>query len=121
MEILRILTKQAKLSTNCQHMELQYNKHGIRILPDTPDYIKRQGKKANRSRCNKKELLKKTNGKCFYCGKKLRPHETTRDHVIPISRKGTNQKENLVPSCKKCNSAKGSMLLEEFILVLQTV
>lgn len=31
---------------------------------------------------------------------------TTKDHIVPISRGGTNHPSNLQPSCRECNSSK---------------
>jgi hypothetical protein len=39
----------------------------------------------------------------------------TFDHVIPRSKKGTNEKSNLVDSCQRCNLAKGSDDLAVFL------
>lgn len=52
---------------------------------------------------------------CAYCGKKLTRHTATFDHVIPLSRGGTNHKWNLVWCCQKCNHDKGSKLLSEWL------
>lgn len=49
--------------------------------------------------------------KCAYCNKKLRWRLVTEDHVIPISKGGTDYIENIVPACKSCNSKKGSKLV----------
>lgn len=54
----------------------------------------------------RKEIL--VNNKCFYCNKKLTKRNKTIDHIIPQSKKGTNEKNNLVSSCLKCNSLKGN-------------
>lgn len=43
-------------------------------------------------------------GLCYLCG---RPAEAM-DHVIPLSRGGTNWPANIRPICKECNSKKGS-------------
>lgn len=48
---------------------------------------------------------------CFYCGT---TEYLTTDHVIPISRGGTNNQSNLVRACNDCNSDKGDLLLEEY-------
>lgn len=42
-------------------------------------------------------------GRCTYCG---RTGRMTRDHVIPVSRGGTNDIGNIVPACLPCNSGK---------------
>src|SRR5690606_25683133 len=54
---------------------------------------------------------------CQYCGRhrrELRGREfLTRDHVIPLSRGGTNTWENVVTACSPCNNRKGNHLPEE--------
>lgn len=49
-------------------------------------------------------------GLCVYCGGVAH----TRDHVIPLSRGGTNAPDNLVPACRPCNGEKGSLLVDEW-------
>ena len=46
---------------------------------------------------------------CAYCG--LKTKELTIDHVIARSQQGTNDLNNLLPACKKCNESKGSKSL----------
>lgn len=46
---------------------------------------------------------------CYLCGG---PADTI-DHVIPLSRGGTNDIDNLRPACYDCNVSKGSQLIEE--------
>ncbi len=53
---------------------------------------------------------KTSSGLCHYCGKKVSYKHITMDHLIPLARGGRSTKGNLVPSCKKCNSLKKSML-----------
>lgn len=51
----------------------------------------------------------KTDGDCWYCCKAINPFvDFTMDHVIPVSRGGRDELDNLVPCCKKCNNTKGS-------------
>jgi 5-methylcytosine-specific restriction endonuclease McrA len=61
-----------------------------------------------------KTLLERFENRCAYCRKefinKLEP-----DHVIPISRGGTNSISNILPCCRSCNAKKGAKLLEEWI------
>lgn len=45
---------------------------------------------------------------CVYCGKSYEHHELTLDHVHPRSLGGETITSNLVPSCRKCNQAKGT-------------
>ena len=43
------------------------------------------------------------------CGRKLTYETATWDHIIPISRGGTNAQENLQLMCKRCNEEKGNV------------
>ena len=53
-------------------------------------------------------ILEEHDYKCAYCGKKLiDSFDTTRDHIIPLSKGGDNTKENIVPACRSCNCKKG--------------
>jgi 5-methylcytosine-specific restriction endonuclease McrA len=55
--------------------------------------------------------------RCQYCGRSqhdLRPREAlTRDHLIPLSRGGTNDWSNVVTACSLCNTRKGNRMPEE--------
>ncbi|WP_136798753.1 MULTISPECIES: HNH endonuclease [Desulfosediminicola] len=57
---------------------------------------------------------KTSSGLCYYCGKKFTYKQLTMDHLVPLSRGGRSTKDNLVPSCKKCNTKKKSMLSVEW-------
>lgn len=46
---------------------------------------------------------------CQYCEKKLTTKELSIDHVIPRSKKGKNNFENCVTSCKPCNNRKANL------------
>ncbi|MGQ0650428.1 MAG: HNH endonuclease [Gemmatimonadaceae bacterium] len=55
--------------------------------------------------------------KCQYCGRAafdLKPRESlTRDHLIPLSRGGTNDWTNVVTACSPCNTRKSNRLPSE--------
>ena len=56
---------------------------------------------------------KTSSGTCYYCGSKVGYANLTMDHVIPLARGGRSTKDNLVPSCKQCNTKKkGSLPVE---------
>lgn len=43
-------------------------------------------------------------GACFHCGEALHPFRNFHvDHVLPVIAGGTNDRKNLVASCKTCN------------------
>lgn len=50
---------------------------------------------------------------CQYCGDGFKTHELTFDHVIPRSKGGRTNWENIVASCRDCNTAKGSKMPHE--------
>lgn len=39
------------------------------------------------------------------------------DHVVPLSRGGSNALDNLVPCCTSCNSSKGARLVADMGIV----
>jgi len=55
--------------------------------------------------------------RCQFCSRpqaQLKPREClTRDHLVPLSRGGTNAWTNVVTACSTCNARKGSHLPEE--------
>ncbi|MBU6367695.1 MAG: HNH endonuclease [Gemmatimonadetes bacterium] len=55
--------------------------------------------------------------RCQYCGRaavELKPREgLTRDHLIPLSRGGTNEWTNVVTACSPCNTRKANRLPAE--------
>src|SRR4051794_17871907 len=55
--------------------------------------------------------------RCQYCGRsvtELRSRESlTRDHLIPLSRGGTNDWTNVVSACSPCNTRKANRLPSE--------
>jgi hypothetical protein len=64
----------------------------------------------------KQKLWDRTNGLCFWCGKKTlhpsspihnNPMYPTLDHVIPKAAGGTLASGNIVVACKSCNSIRG--------------
>lgn len=45
---------------------------------------------------------------CMYCGNHFQRQALTRDHVLPVSRGGRDEWENVVAACTHCNTRKGS-------------
>jgi hypothetical protein len=50
---------------------------------------------------------------CQYCGAKDQKLEC--DHIVPVSRGGSNDILNLTTACKACNSSKGNKLVDEWL------
>ena len=61
----------------------------------------------------KEALFIRDNGTDGYTGKELEYEEATKDHVVPLSRGGTDTYDNVVLTTKKINNAKGNKLNSE--------
>lgn len=53
-------------------------------------------------------ILKRDNFTCRYCGRKATEVILEIDHIIPVSKGGTNDLNNLITSCRDCNRGKGA-------------
>ena len=53
--------------------------------------------------------------RCHYCHSELVPSTITKDHVMPLSRGGSDWASNLVPSCRSCNSRKRTASSADFL------
>ena len=56
-------------------------------------------------------ILKRDNFTCQYCNGSA----DVADHVIPHSKGGLGDPDNLIAACNSCNMKKGSKTVEEFI------
>jgi len=68
-----------------------------------------------------KTIRERDGNRCQYTGKSLRPEEGSLDHVLPRSRGGKDEWENLVWADKTVNAKKGNRLPHEAGLKLLTV
>ena len=59
-----------------------------------------------------RDVVEASNGVCPYCGKSFK--EGHMDHIVPLSRGGTNDRDNLAYVCASCNLHKHTMTVEEF-------
>ena len=66
---------------------------------------------------SKKNVFRRDDFACQYCGHD--ESDLTIDHVIPKSRGGTTNWNNVVVACKRCNLKKGNRIVEETDLVLK--
>ncbi len=62
---------------------------------------------------SRKNILLRDRHTCQFCGRVLPAAELTLDHVIPRSRGGHTDWDNLVACCHPCNNLKGDRLPEE--------
>ena len=62
----------------------------------------------------RRALWEEQNRRCGYCGTKIGFSEVTIDHIIPLSKGGTNALDNLQACCGFCNKAKDDSLGDDF-------
>ena len=61
------------------------------------------------------KVLEKTDGHCAYCGTELPPLDAWHtEHVVPRSKGGSSELDNLVAACGECNSRKKTKEPHEF-------
>lgn len=60
-------------------------------------------------------LIMRDNHCCVYCGTTITLHNMTIDHIFPRCKGGKTEWQNIVASCKKCNSLKGNKNLNDFL------
>ena len=67
------------------------------------------------TREEKEDILKKTNGVCAHCGRKLTIGVNfTKEHFIPLNKGGTNAFKNLLPLCEDCNKNKANYIIHPY-------
>ena len=78
-------------------------------------------KRRKLSKHERETIYQKTNGHCAYCGCELEFKDMQADHVQPFIQGGSDELENLLPSCRSCNHYKSTLDLEEFRHYMQTL
>lgn len=91
-----------------RRIELQqgYKKRNPEVYKATryKDKLRRRCAQGSHTEAEWQEVLAKHDHKCA-CGA---TEDLTRDHIIPISKGGTNFIENIQPLCRSCNSRKSN-------------
>ena len=81
----------------------------------------------SRRQLKKEERLKvynKYEGHCAYCGKELEYKDMQVDHLVPLKgwdEYGTDDFENLMPSCRRCNHYKRANSLEGWRKMIEEI
>ena len=66
-------------------------------------------------------IYNKNKGRCAICGRFVPYDKFTIDHIIPLSKSGTNDLNNLQCTCKTCNLIKQDILPEELMDKLEEI
>lgn len=72
--------------------------------------VRREKDKARKLRKSRWWQQKLASALCYYCHRFCEPKELTMDHIVPLARGGRSTKNNLVASCKECNTKKKTLL-----------
>lgn len=67
------------------------------------------------SQDTRKIIYNRAGGRCELCGRKLLLEDATMDHVIPLSKGGIDDVENLACVCFEDNQFKNNILPEDFL------
>ena len=86
-----------------------------------------------KKKINREEVYNKCGGHCAYCGNEITIKQMQIDHIKPLYRndddttlkgwgveRGTDDMDNLIPSCSRCNKWKSTFTLENFRKVIKT-
>ena len=63
----------------------------------------------------RRSIYEKTQGHCYLCGEVIGFKSFEVEHKKPISKGGTDNLDNLYPSCHKCNKIKNNIFYEDFM------
>jgi 5-methylcytosine-specific restriction endonuclease McrA len=77
-------------------------------LPAVVRLVNRFRRYRRRVKFSKQNVFARDRWRCQYCGKRKSISQLTLDHVIPRSRGGANDWENVVTSCIECNTRKAN-------------
>lgn len=69
--------------------------------------------KKHRVKFSRQNVLARDNWKCAYCSARKPTYQLTFDHVVPRSKGGKTEWENIVMACKECNAKKADKTLEQ--------
>lgn len=101
----------------------KHDKNTVETIGISSDYYNCYSKAITANKRSKESIgkndilfvLNRDNYSCVYCGKSIKGKSWHLDHVVPLSKNGKNEINNLSVSCKTCNLMKNSMIKKDFI------
>lgn len=107
--------RRAKYNRENKDKKAKYNAEYARLNPDkgkakTQKYRARKHETGGSfTEAEWKQLCNQYGNVCLCCGESKPLHA---DHVIPVSRGGTSNIDNIQPLCRFCNQSKGSQIID---------
>lgn len=72
-------------------------------------------------KATRRKVYERYNGRCAYCGEEMLYTEMQVDHLVPLSSYGTDDLNNLMPACRRCNHYKRANSLEGWRKMLEEI
>ncbi len=112
---------------NKEHYQEQKRKHRQENKEQIRQYgrqrrARKAGAKGSHTYKEWEAKLEEFHHLCAYCSGQLNAlssKDITEDHIIPLTRGGSDYIENIVPACRSCNSKKHGMTGEEYFILLE--
>lgn len=103
------------LSYNCKpHLPVikLLQKYGIDFETIDEDNLTIKQQRKRLTSAAKEKIFIRDKYECQYCGSK---EDLEVDHIIPLSKGGNNEDDNLITACHSCNKLKSDKSLKEFV------
>lgn len=100
-----------------EKQKLYWSSERGRVIHRAQSHRRRSLKRNASGRYTVEELYQqrqRQRNKCYYCRKRLNKSDWHADHVIPLSRGGSNHISNIVITCPTCNLRKHNKLVHEW-------
>ncbi len=89
-------------------------------MPSVVRFVRAIRGKRKAVKFSRENIYARDQGKCQYCGSKVKRHEYTYDHVVPRSQGGKTEWTNIVVCCMPCNQRKSHHSLAQSGMKLLT-
>ena len=86
---------------------------GLQLVPSM--YWKLEIRQRSGSARRRQKVISRDGRVCYYCRELVAPDDIEVDHMLPVSRGGSDALDNLVVACRSCNQEKGTLTAEEFL------
>lgn len=93
----------------------------VKIDEDKNVIVSTQDKRKQFTTEERIHVYNKNKGRCAICGRFVAFDKFTIDHIIPLSKEGTNELNNLQCTCKTCNLIKQDILPEDLMDKLEEI